>query len=48
MSIRVLIVDDSALIREVLTRTLGRDGDIVVIHGPPKALEHAESVLLAG
>jgi CPA2 family monovalent cation:H+ antiporter-2 len=25
-----------------------RDGDIVVIHGPPKALEHAESVLLAG
>jgi two-component system chemotaxis response regulator CheB len=31
MSIKVLIVDDSALIREVLTRTLGRDGDIVVI-----------------
>lgn len=31
MSIRVLIVDDSALIREVLSRTLGRDGDIVVI-----------------
>jgi CPA2 family monovalent cation:H+ antiporter-2 len=25
-----------------------RDGDIVVIYGPPKALEHAESVLLAG
>jgi two-component system chemotaxis response regulator CheB len=31
MSIRVLIVDDSALIREVLTRTLGHDGDIVVV-----------------
>ena len=30
MSIRVLIVDDSALIREVLSRTLGRDGDITV------------------
>ena len=25
-----------------------RDGDIVVIYGQPKALEHAESVLLAG
>ena len=31
MSIKVLIVDDSALIREVLSRTLGRDGDIVVV-----------------
>ncbi|MEQ1899339.1 MAG: chemotaxis response regulator protein-glutamate methylesterase [Devosia sp.] len=31
MSIRVLIVDDSALIREVLSRTLGHDGDIVVV-----------------
>ena len=31
MSIKVLIVDDSALIREVLTRTLGRDGDMVVV-----------------
>ena len=31
MSIKVLIVDDSAVIREVLTRTLGRDGDIVVV-----------------
>jgi two-component system, chemotaxis family, protein-glutamate methylesterase/glutaminase len=30
MSIRVLVVDDSALIREVLSRTLGRDGDIIV------------------
>ena len=25
-----------------------RDGDIVVIYGPPDALEHAESILLAG
>jgi len=31
MSIKVLVVDDSALIREVLTRTLGRDGDIIVV-----------------
>jgi two-component system chemotaxis response regulator CheB len=31
MSIRVLVVDDSALIREVLSRTLGKDGDIVVV-----------------
>ena len=30
MSIKVLVVDDSAVIREVLSRTLGRDGDIVV------------------
>jgi two-component system chemotaxis response regulator CheB len=31
MSIKVLVVDDSALIREVLSRTLGKDGDIVVV-----------------
>jgi CheY-like chemotaxis protein len=31
MSIKVLVVDDSALIREVLTRTLARDGDITVV-----------------
>ena len=31
MSIRVLVVDDSALIREVLSRTLGKDGDILVV-----------------
>ena len=31
MSIKVLVVDDSALIREVLTRTLVRDGDITVV-----------------
>lgn len=31
MTIKVLVVDDSALIREVLTRTLGRDGDMMVV-----------------
>ncbi|MGV8951713.1 MAG: protein-glutamate methylesterase/protein-glutamine glutaminase [Cypionkella sp.] len=31
MSIKVLVVDDSALIREVLTRMLTREGDIVVV-----------------
>lgn len=31
MSISVLVVDDSALIREVLSRMLSRDGDIVVV-----------------
>jgi two-component system chemotaxis response regulator CheB len=31
MSIKVLIVDDSGLFLEVLTRTLGRDGDLVVV-----------------
>lgn len=31
MSIKVLVVDDSALIREVLSRMLARDGDIQVV-----------------
>jgi two-component system chemotaxis response regulator CheB len=31
MSIRVLVVDDSALIREVLSRLLGQEHDIVVV-----------------
>ena len=42
MSIRVLIVDDSALIRELLSRTLAKDGDIVVVgtaQDPIEALE---------
>lgn len=34
--------------REPGGETSLRDGDIVVIHGSPKACEHAESVLLAG
>jgi CPA2 family monovalent cation:H+ antiporter-2 len=25
-----------------------RDGDVVVLYGPPEALEHAEGILLAG
>ncbi len=31
MTISVLVVDDSALIREVLSRTLGKEGDIKVV-----------------
>ena len=31
MTISVLVVDDSALIREILSRTLGADGDIAVV-----------------
>ena len=34
--------------REPAAKPRFRDGDIVVIYGAPKALEHAESVLLAG
>jgi CPA2 family monovalent cation:H+ antiporter-2 len=34
--------------RDPAGETSLRDGDIVVIYGPPEALEHAESVLLAG
>ena len=46
------IVEDSwrvfGLPHEPAAQSLPRDGDIVVIYGQPKALEHAESVLLAG
>ena len=34
--------------REPAAKASLREGDIVVIHGEPKALEHAEAVLLAG
>jgi len=44
MSIKVLIVDDSALIREVLTRTLGRDGDIVVVGAAEDPIEAREKI----
>lgn len=44
MSIRVLIVDDSALIREVLTRTLGRDGDIEVVGTAEDPIEAREKI----
>jgi len=44
MSIKVLVVDDSALIREVLSRTLGKDGDIVVIGTAADPIEAREKV----
>ena len=44
MSIKVLVVDDSALIREVLTRTLGRDGDIVVVGSAEDPIEAREKI----
>ena len=31
MTIKVVVVDDSALIRKVLSSSLGKDGDIEVI-----------------
>lgn len=42
--IKVLIVDDSALIREVLSRTLGKDGDIVVVGTAEDPLEAREKI----
>jgi len=44
MSIRVLIVDDSALIREVLSRTLGRDGDIAVVGTAEDPIDAREKI----
>ena len=44
MSIKVLVVDDSALIREVLARTLGKDGDIVVVGTAEDPLEARSKV----
>ena len=44
MSIKVLVVDDSALIREVLSRTLGKDGDILVIGTAADPIEAREKV----
>jgi two-component system chemotaxis response regulator CheB len=44
MSIRVLIVDDSALIREVLSRTLGHDGDIVVVGTAEDPIDAREKI----
>jgi two-component system chemotaxis response regulator CheB len=44
MSIRVLIVDDSALIREVLSRTLGRDGDISVVGTAEDPIDAREKI----
>jgi two-component system chemotaxis response regulator CheB len=44
MSITVLVVDDSALIREVLSRTLGRDGDITVVGTAEDPIEAREKI----
>jgi len=44
MSIRVLVVDDSALIRELLSKTLTRDGDIVVVGTAMDPLEAREKI----
>jgi two-component system chemotaxis response regulator CheB len=44
MSIKVLVVDDSALIREVLTRMLTRDGDILVVGTATDPIEAREKI----
>jgi two-component system, chemotaxis family, protein-glutamate methylesterase/glutaminase len=44
MSIKVLVVDDSALIREVLSRTLGREGDIEVVGVASDPIEAREKI----
>ena len=46
MSIKVLIVDDSALIREVLSRMLTRDGDIAVVGTAIDPIEAREKIKL--
>ncbi|WP_332701550.1 protein-glutamate methylesterase/protein-glutamine glutaminase [Devosia sp.] len=44
MSIKVLVVDDSALIREVLTRMLTRDGDIDVVGTATDPIDAREKI----
>ena len=44
MSVKVLVVDDSALIREVLTRMLTRDHDIVVVGTANDPIEAREKI----
>lgn len=44
MTIKVLVVDDSALIREVLSRTLGKDGDITVVGTAEDPLDAREKI----
>ena len=44
MSVKVLVVDDSALIREVLTRMLTRDEDIVVVGTANDPIEAREKI----
>jgi two-component system chemotaxis response regulator CheB len=44
MSIKVLVVDDSALIREVLSRMLSRDNDIVVVGTATDPIDAREKI----
>ena len=44
MSIKVLVIDDSALIREVLSRTLGQDRDIEVVGVAKDPIEAREQI----
>ena len=44
MSIKVLVVDDSALIREVLTRMLTRDGDMTVVGAATDPIDAREKI----
>lgn len=44
MTIKVLVVDDSALIREVLSRMLTRDGDITVVGTAMDPIEAREKI----
>ncbi len=44
MSIKVLVVDDSALIREVLARMLTRDGDITVVGTATDPIDAREKI----
>lgn len=44
MSIKVLVVDDSALIREVLSRMLARDGDIIVVGTATDPIDAREKI----
>jgi len=44
MSIKVLVVDDSALIREVLSRMLARDGDITVVGTATDPMDAREKI----
>ncbi len=44
MTINVLVVDDSALIREVMSRSLGKDGDITVVGTAEDPLDAREKI----
>jgi len=44
MTIKVLVVDDSPLIRQVLCRTLGADGDIEVVGAAENAMAAREAI----